>query len=162
EPLVGVALVRDAPVEEEDVVALVEEELDERVALPQVEDVGAVDEREYEQDRHRVLALAAPVAPERRVAVRPDGVLRRRADRRVALGEDRVGELERGDRRAGEALEGGHDDEEGRAAATAAASARTAAAARAPAARPVRGRVGLQVVAEALDLLQHLLELVLG
>ena len=53
EAQVGVLLVGHAPVEQEDVVALVEQELDERVARAQVEDVGAVDEREHEQDGHR-------------------------------------------------------------------------------------------------------------
>src|SRR3954465_14090434 len=114
EPQVVVGLVRDAPVEHEDVEALLEQELDERVAPAQVEDVGPVDEREDEQDRHRVAALRAAVAVQGRLAVRPDRVLRRGADRRVALGQDRVGELERGDGRTGETLERRHDDEERR------------------------------------------------
>jgi hypothetical protein len=46
--------------------------------------------------------------------VRPDDVLGRGADRGVALGEDRVGELERGDRRAGEGLERRPDEPEER------------------------------------------------
>ncbi len=57
EPHVGVRLVGDAPVDEEHVVSLLEQELDERVPGPQVEDLGPVDQREHEQDRHRMLAL---------------------------------------------------------------------------------------------------------
>src|SRR3954466_9612218 len=114
EPEVVVGLVGDAPVEQEDVVALVDEELDERVAAAQVEDVGPVDEGENEQDRDRVRRLRVAVAVQRGLAVRPDDVLRRGADRRVALREDGVGELERGDRGSGEALERRHDDEERR------------------------------------------------
>src|SRR4051812_1401524 len=110
EPEVVVGLVGDAPVEQEDVVALLDEELDERVAAAQVEDVGPVDEGEDEQHRNRLRGVRVAVAVQRRGAVRPDDVLRRRADRRVALGEDGVGELERGDRRTGEALERRHDD----------------------------------------------------
>src|SRR3954447_1812814 len=114
EALVVVGLVRDAPVEEEDVVALLDQELDERVPAAQVEDVRPVDEREDEQHGDGVRRLRVAVAVQRRLAVRPDDVLRRGADRRVALGEDGVGELERGDRGAGEALERRHDDEERR------------------------------------------------
>ena len=50
---VGVLVAGHAPVEQEDVVALLEQELDERVARAQVEDVGPVDQREDEQDRQR-------------------------------------------------------------------------------------------------------------
>src|SRR3954453_9301809 len=114
EPEVVVGLVRDAPVEQEDVVALVDQELDERVPAAQVEDVGPVDEGEDEEDRNGVRRLRIAVAVQRRLAMRPDDVLRRGPDRRVALGEDGVGELERGDRGAGEALERRHDDEERR------------------------------------------------
>ena len=48
---VGVLVARHAPVEQEDVEALLEQELDERVARAQVEDVGPVDQREHEQHR---------------------------------------------------------------------------------------------------------------
>src|SRR3954452_4748071 len=114
EPEVVVGLVRDAPVEQEDVVALVDQELDERVPAAQVEDVGPVDEGEDEEHRNGVRRLRVAVAVQRRLAMRPDDVLRRRPDRRVALGEDGVGELERGYGGAGEALERRHDDEERR------------------------------------------------
>src|SRR3954462_11968988 len=114
EALVGVRLVGDAPVEQEDVVALVDQELDERVARAQVEDVRPVDEGEDEEHRHRLRRLRVAIPVQRGRAVRPDDVLRGRPDRGVALGEDGVGELERGDRRAGEALERRHDDEERR------------------------------------------------
>ena len=53
EPDVGVLVAGHAPVDQEDVVALVEQVLDERVPGPQVEDVRPVDQREHEQHRER-------------------------------------------------------------------------------------------------------------
>ena len=92
-----------APVDEEDVVALVEQELDERVARAQVEDVGPVDEREDQQDRHRLRARrwsgsgrASSCGASRR---RPWASRRSRASSR---GQDDVRQLDRRDRGARE------------------------------------------------------------
>ena len=153
---VGVGLVGHAPVEQEDVVALVEQELDERVARAQVEDVGAVDEGEDEEDRDRVRALGRAVAVERRRAMRPHHVLGRDGDLRVALGQHDVGELERGDRRAGHALERVHRDE-----LRGGAGRADAGFARGRGLGAVVAR-GVDLLAQALHLLQDLLELVLG
>ncbi len=53
---VRVGLVGDPPVEEEDVEAFGEQELDERVALAQIEYLRTIDQRKHEQHRDRVLA----------------------------------------------------------------------------------------------------------
>ena len=65
---VGVLVVGHAPVEQEDVEALVEQELDERVARAQVEDVGPVDQGETSSETssapvaRRVSRIAAGIA----------------------------------------------------------------------------------------------------
>ena len=145
----AVLVVRDAPVEQIDVEALVEQVLDERVPRPQVEDVGPVDQREHKQHRHRVLALARAVAVQRRLAVRPDDVTRRGADPRVLDGEHDVGQLDRARRQARDALHGAHDlrgvERRGFAAAV----------------RGALGALPVEFVLELLDPLQKQLELVL-
>ena len=73
---VGVLVAGHAPVEQEHVIALLEQELNKRVARPQIEDVGAVDQREDEQDRQRVRAPRGAVAIQRRLAMRPHHILR--------------------------------------------------------------------------------------
>jgi hypothetical protein len=89
---IGVLVVGHAPVARVDVEALVEQLLDERIARAQVEDVGAVDQREREQDRDRVLAAIAAVPVQRGCAIRRHDVPRRdRREREIErLGADAV------------------------------------------------------------------------
>jgi hypothetical protein len=80
DPEVGVLRTGHAPADEENVEALAEQELHERVPRAQVEDLGPVDEGEDEQDRDGVPPVLAAVAVERRLAVRPDDIARARPD----------------------------------------------------------------------------------
>ena len=59
EPHLRVLFIGHAPVHEEHVESLREQELDERAASAQVEDLRPVDQREHEQDRNRVLAVGS-------------------------------------------------------------------------------------------------------
>ena len=74
----------DAPVDEVDGEARLQQALDEAVAAVEVEDVAAADDARHEQDRRAVLhgAGLGVVAPQLDLAARPHGLLRRRADAR--------------------------------------------------------------------------------
>ena len=106
---VGVLFVRVAPVDQEHVVALVQEVLDERRTRPQVEDVRPIDEGEHQQHRNRMPTIARPIAVQRHLAVRPDDVLGSDPNLRVSLREQDVRELERRERSPRDALERVHD-----------------------------------------------------
>ena len=109
EPHVGVLFIGDAPIDEEHVEPLLEQELDERAARPEVEDLRPVDQREHEQNRDRVLPSVRAISVERRPAVRPDDVARRLTDRGVGDGQDDVRQLERRRRHAGQRPDRAHD-----------------------------------------------------
>ena len=150
---------RGRPSRQEDVVALVEQVLHERVPRAQVEDVGPVDQREDEQDRARP-ACAGSTGSGRASSC---GASRRRpsGDAPIVASSRReqdVRELDRGDRRAGELGEVG---------AMASVSALRRAAPRGRGARPplavaLPAAARLELLAEPLDLLQDQLQLVLG
>ena len=147
EPHLGVLVIGDAPVDEEHVEAFREQELDERAALAQVEDLGPVDQREHEQDRDRLLAVAGAVAVQRRPAMRPDDLARRLADRGIGGRQDHVREVERGPRQVRQGLERAHG---------------TFRARLGRAGAPFAPRRRRALVAELLQLLQDALQLVLG
>src|SRR5207302_3423529 len=71
-----VALVGDAPVDEEDVVAALEQALDEAVAGAQVPDVAAVDEAGHEQQGWPAASRPGPVAAQRRTVTPPHHEMR--------------------------------------------------------------------------------------
>ena len=100
ERVLRVALVGNAPVEQEHVESPVDEELDGAVARAQVEDVAAADEAEDDQDGLRVPDRAAAVAPELRAAPSPDDVLRGGADLRPARSGDELDPVPRSQERA--------------------------------------------------------------
>jgi hypothetical protein len=75
----------NAPVDHEDVEALLEKVLDEALAWREVEDVGLADERHHEEDGHAVdLVRLRPIVIELERAAGVNDVLRRKADGRVA------------------------------------------------------------------------------
>lgn len=84
DPQVLVLFTRDAPVDQEDIEALLEQVLHHALAGRQVEDVRLRDKRGHEEDRDAIhLIRKRPVVVELHRADLEDGVFRRQAHRRV-------------------------------------------------------------------------------
>ena len=86
--VVGVALVGDAPVDEEDVVAALQQSLDEAVARPQVPDVAAVDQAGHEQHRRSARHGPGPVPAQGRPVLAPHDQVRSAAGVRAVEAAD--------------------------------------------------------------------------